>query len=159
MKDKKTIMLFTGLIIAVVVLLVWVRNMNVTNDSAEQIGLAWAGTNVACLPFGHQNLAQHFHPKLGITVDGENEIVPRNTGIDDACMSEVHTHDSSGSIHIESVSPSRTFTLLDYFAVRGESIEREGYRYQVFVNGEPIDPADYELKDLDAVEVQYVSIQ
>jgi hypothetical protein len=51
----------------------------------------------------------------------------------------------------------KTFTLLDYFDVRGESIERAGYHYHTYVDGQLVDPATYVLEDLDSIELQYVA--
>jgi hypothetical protein len=115
----------------------------------------WGSTDVPCLIFGHQNLAFHIHPHLTVTVDGVEEPIPSDIGVSADCMSEVHTHDGSGGLHIESTQHGKTFTLLDFFSVWGESMERDGYSYQVFVNGTPVDPSNYVLQDLDSIEVRY----
>ena len=140
--------------VAVITLLIGVRSVS---EPRENIARVWESTNVACLPFGHQNLAQHIHPHLSITVNGVNEPVAANVGVDQTCMAELHTHDASGEIHIETVVPGKSFTLIDFFSVLGRPIERDGYSYQVFANGEPIDPEAYALQDLDSIELQYVA--
>jgi hypothetical protein len=142
------------LIVIVAVLLIWVRSVSEPRDNIARV---WNETDVACLPFGHQSLAEHYHPHLAITVDGTPEEVPANVGISEDCMSELHTHDTSGEIHIETAVRGKTFTLLDYFDVRGESIERAGYHYHTYVDGQLVDPATYVLEDLDSIELQYVA--
>ena len=60
----------------------------------------------------HDGLARHDHAVLKIFIDGEQELIPANIGImTDICneqgeeMHAVHTHDSSGRLHIESNEP------------------------------------------------------
>jgi hypothetical protein len=153
MKNRSTIF-FVILIIAIVGLLFWAR---AASEPKEVANMNFPGTEIQCLTFGHQNLAQHFHPSLGISVDGTHESIPTDIGITENCMAEVHTHDASGELHIESVVRGKTFNIFDFFAVRGESIEREGYTYQMFVNGNEVDPATYIFSDLDRVEIRYTS--
>lgn len=119
------------------------------------------GTNVACLPQGHQNLAVHIHPIIAITVDGAPETIPANIGIAATCMAEVHTHDDTGSIHIETVSPERldVLSLADFFAVRNASLSREGYAHTLTVDGTPVtDPARVRFKDGQRIGIVYTSI-
>ncbi len=44
----------------------------------------------------------HIHPHLTIISNGNNAIVPADIGILSTCLYWIHTHDSSGTIHIES---------------------------------------------------------
>ena len=60
----------------------------------------------------HDGLARHDHAVPKIFIDGEQELIPANIGImTDICneqgeeMHAVHTHDSSGRLHIESNEP------------------------------------------------------
>lgn len=152
--DTKTMWFFGILIVGVTVLLFVARS---ASEPQEVTGRYWPGTDIACLIFGHQNLAMHIHPELTITVDGTPETIPANIGLTQGCMAEVHTHDATGQIHIESVTEGNTFTLLDFFTVWGTRIDREGYTYRVFANGGSVDPATYTLKDFDRVQLQYTS--
>ena len=102
----------------------------------------WNDTEIACLPNGHQSLEMHFHPELTITVNDTNERVPVNIGITPNCMAEVHTHDTTGQIHVESVTPDRTFVVGDFFAVWGEPLAREGYVLRASIDGEVYEEAD-----------------
>ncbi len=89
-----------------------------------------------CLP-GHQRLNQHFHPHITIMVDGLEEPILANIGIFRNCMAEIHTHDATGTIHVESILPAKAFYLKSFFEVYGKSVEREGYATEVEVNGAP----------------------
>ena len=62
----------------------------------------------------------HIHPHLTITVNGMQEKISANTGISLGCMHPIHTHDETGTIHIESPE-QRDFTLSDFFAVWGKT--------------------------------------
>src|SRR5262245_14575940 len=63
-------------------------------------------------------LALHLHPHLTILVNGSPVTVPAGIGIKAAGDLPLHTHDASGTIHVESPG-ARTFTLADFFAVWG----------------------------------------
>lgn len=143
-----------GVLTAIVVFgLMWGR---VSAPAAEH----WGETQVACLPNGHQQLELHIHPRIEITVDGVPERVPGNIGITPTCMAEVHTHDASGEIHVETVDASRAgrFTLADFFAVWGMSYEREGFTASVTLDGAPVSgPESVPLRDGDKIGVSYAS--
>lgn len=120
----------------------------------------WRNANVACLPSGHQNVAFHIHPQLEITVDGERQTIPPNAGVSSACMAEVHTHDSSGKLHVESARASRegTHTLEDFFAVWDRDIERDGYTLTASVDGNEVDnPEEITLRDEVKITLSYIS--
>ena len=72
---------------------------------------------LAGLPVGPMGTAEHYHPQLQITVDGQPVVVPANIGVDPATgqMSAVHTHTSDGVIHIEAARAGQTFTLGQLF--------------------------------------------
>ncbi len=92
-----------------------------------------------CLPDEGQQ--QHIHPYLRILISGQPVTIPARIGIRDlagggVCLEPVHTHDASGSIHIESPSPTQPYTLADFFAIwraTVPTVEIGGDRY----------PADY----------------
>lgn len=57
----------------------------------------------------------HFHAHLDIIVDGQQVAVPAEVGIaGQSAISSMHTHDSTGIIHIESPTDA-TFTLGQFF--------------------------------------------
>ena len=59
---------------------------------------------------------RHEHAHLTIVVRGQLRVVPAFIGITATSICWLHTHDTSGIIHIEA-GDSRTFTLGDFFAV------------------------------------------
>jgi hypothetical protein len=152
MKNKKTILWIGLIVIAIIGLIVW------GSSGYEASAGTWEDTDVLCLPAGHANLGQHIHPDLKIIVDGEAEEIPSNIGVSSECMAETHTHDSSGEIHLETVSSNKEMTLADFFAVWGEPIKRDGYETSVIINGEQVlDPGSVVLKDRDQILVEYTS--
>ena len=61
----------------------------------------------------------HIHQHLDIFVNGKKEPVPAGIGIyDGQFLTELHTHDSSGIMHVESPT-KRTFDLAQFFGVWG----------------------------------------
>ncbi|MBI3572639.1 MAG: hypothetical protein HY092_00360 [Candidatus Kerfeldbacteria bacterium] len=58
----------------------------------------------------------HIHAHLSIVIDGKAQDIPANTGLAAHCLHPLHTHDSTGVIHIESPS-AKDFTLGDFFHV------------------------------------------
>jgi hypothetical protein len=90
----------------------------------------------------------HIHTHLSITLDGHPITVPANIGIDPQrkLYSEIHTHDTSGILHVESARiktfsldqllwewglPSEAHTLSSY------ENGHDGIRLLVYVNGKP----------------------
>lgn len=71
---------------------------------------------IACLPNGHQSLAQHIHPELRILEDGIEKAPPANVGITQSCMRWLHTHEANGVIHLETPD-TRTLTLSQFMSV------------------------------------------
>lgn len=151
---NRNILFFGVLIIGVVALLVFVRSQK----EPSAFALFWPGTEVACLPSGHQNLAQHIHPTMTVTADGQLETIPANVGYAGDCMAELHTHDADGVIHIETVTPTRSFTARDFFTVWARPYDRDGFVRTLRANGEVVDDA-YLLKDHDVVSVEYTTVE
>lgn len=94
---------------------------------------------------GQDGLAFHIHQHLDVSVDGTAVPVPALIGIplSGQFISPIHTHDTSGVIHLES-PVSRDFTLGDVFGVWGVYFTpnclgaycNEGDKtLQVFLNG------------------------
>ncbi|MGB8346065.1 MAG: hypothetical protein WCD86_14355 [Ktedonobacteraceae bacterium] len=93
-----------------------------------------------------EQLAYHIHVHASIYINGKQSLIPQDTGIapDGSCYYWLHTHDTSGVIHIE--SPTQhiyTFgNFLDEWSAHFSSL---GYPaeldfttgWQVWVNGKP----------------------
>ena len=71
-------------------------------------------TNVPCGP--SEVLTRHEHAHLTIVIRGQLRTVPAFIGITATQICWLHTHDTSGIIHIEA-GDNRTFTLGDFFGV------------------------------------------
>ena len=79
---------------------------------------ASAAVAAAGLPMlGAEGTALHIHAHLDIIVDGKSEPVAAEIGIDEAKqkISPLHSHDTTGVIHIESPNKNDTFTLGQFF--------------------------------------------
>jgi hypothetical protein len=151
-----------GMIITLLITLV-IGGFLVWAMSARNNTIAYfKDTDVACLINGHQNLAFHIHPKMAITVDGTPEVLPANIGITDTCMSEVHTHDITGEIHVESFDAERLqyLTLQHFFDVWGVSPERDGYILEIYLDGQKKESvSDIPFIDHSLIELKYTSRQ
>lgn len=79
-----------------------------------------SGPNGA-LPFpcSSGTIAEHVHPWLTIVINGQNMTIPADIGIVNGggCLEPLHTHDASGTIHIEASSTATQYTLNDFFTI------------------------------------------
>jgi hypothetical protein len=108
----------------------------------------------------------HIHAMLHIYVNGLLAPLPALIGLDPAkgIESSMHTHDSTGIIHMEAPYPYR-YTLGDFFAVWGVKLGPAqvggltglgGDHLHFFVNGKPFsDPAALVLHRYDSVVIGY----
>ncbi len=64
------------------------------------------------------SLVIHSHPQLFINISGRAYLIPTNLGINGGCFRPLHTHDSSGVIHIETDSVY-SYSLGDFFKIWG----------------------------------------
>ena len=104
----------------------------------------------------------HLHTHLTLVIDGKEEQVPANIGIDPSLwndhsldsygmkgMTVLHTHDASGTIHVES------YKIQDYTFGQLLDIWKPnlgGYKIFMTVNGQPVqDYQNYVFKDGDKV--------
>ena len=69
-------------------------------------------------PLPQEGAATHVHAHLDIFVDGKSVTVPANLGINPGAgwMTELHTHDPTGLIHIESPKANDELTLGQFLA-------------------------------------------
>jgi hypothetical protein len=67
---------------------------------------------------GEEGNALHIHAHLDVIINGGPIAVPADIGVDEARhkISPLHSHDSSGVIHIESPNANDSFTLGQFFA-------------------------------------------
>jgi hypothetical protein len=108
-----------------------------------------AAAKKAGLPMlGQEMLDVHYHAHLDVIVDGRHITVPAGIGIDDIrqAISPVHTHDTTGVVHIESAKDV-PFTLGQFFTEWGQPLTTgqvgpktisSGEVLRVYRNGKPV---------------------
>jgi hypothetical protein len=108
-----------------------------------------------------EGTALHIHAHLDVYVNGRHYPVPALVGIDDQAgfLTELHTHDASGIIHVES-PVVKSFTLGQFFCEWGVKLTASclaGYRGPIswWVNGVRGhgDPAQTELRAHDEIVI------
>jgi len=115
----------------------------------------------------HTNLALHIHPFLDIEILGEKHIIPADTGVSEKGMRVIHTHDTTGKLHVESPEPM-DFYLKDFFTIWEKRFTNEcifdycvdgNHSLKVFVNGvEDSRMGQVLLKDGDKIKIVYNKI-
>lgn len=131
---------------------------------------ASAQTKAAGLPMlGAEGQVLHIHSHLDVFVDGKAVTVPAEIGIDlnKQQISPLHTHDTSGVVHIE--SPVKAdFTLGQFMTEWNVPISKDalgplktggGKELHLFVNGKEVtgDPAAIKLGAHEEIAVVYGS--
>jgi hypothetical protein len=114
-----------------------------------------------------EGTVEHIHAHLDVLIDGRGVEVPGLIGIDQAggSISPLHTHDTTGVIHIES-PVARVFTLGEFFSEWGVSLTAdnigalhaaEGKTLRAYVNGHlrPGNPAVLTMNAHDEIALVY----
>ena len=118
----------------------------------------------------------HIHPVLHITINGQAMPIPANIGIDSTLwkdhsldsygmmsgMAPLHTHDSSGTIHVESTT-TRDYTLGGFFQIWGQTFDAQevlghtagpGHSVWMVVDGTKMSPsASLVFRDQMTIEI------
>jgi hypothetical protein len=115
-----------------------------------------------------EGTAKHFHSHLDLFVNGQRTPVAANIGIDETSgeMSELHTHDDSGILHIEAPTADKTYTLGQLFSewqVRLDATSIGGLKadansaVRAYVDGKPVsgDPGRIELMPHQEIALFY----
>lgn len=115
--------------------------------------------------------ALHIHQHLDLFIHRDHLSVPANIGVNEAArfISPVHTHDTSGVLHVESPTV-QNFTLGQFFDIWGVRFDKEcigGYctdatnTLNVFVNGASFtaDPRSLVLASHQEIVVAYGSAE
>ena len=142
------------------------RTSNPPWDAPADASAAVAAAGLPML--GEEGNAVHIHAHLDIIVNGAPVQVPADIGIDAALqkISPLHTHDTTGVIHIESPTAPATFTLGQFFTEWQVSLAADHigglatdgtHQLKVYINGKPYtgDPADIVLKAHDEIAIVY----
>lgn len=99
----------------------------------------------------------HFHPELTVFVEGEKVELPANLGIG-AVHNPIHTHDTSGVIHLEFQGVVRRDDLKieKFFEVWGKNFMEFGSSVTMTVDGEEnAELQNYVMGDGDKIELHY----
>lgn len=99
----------------------------------------------------------HWHPEVTIYVKGVKQEIPTDIGIG-VSHEPMHTHDTSGQIHLEfsGMVREKDLTLGRFFKNWGKDISSFGTLTDMTVNGSEITAdAGYVLRDKDKVELYY----
>lgn len=148
-----------------------------TDDKPAAATVSWpappdpsARVKAAGLPMlGQEGQVLHIHSHLDVYVDGRPVTVPALIGIDEAQqqISPLHTHDTSGVVHIES-PVKKDFTLGQFMTEWNVPISKDalgplktggGKELHVYVNGreQTGDPAALKLAAHAEIAVVYGS--
>lgn len=130
------------------------------SGAAVQRNVQSAGLTLAAA----EGEALHIHSHLAITEDGRAITVPAGIGIEEGVgLSSLHTHDTTGIIHVESPQRDREFDLGQVFAEWGQPLSRTRVgslradgdtRIAFVVNGVRVDdPASILLRNLQNIDI------
>jgi len=138
-KHLKTLgIILVGVLVVAGIVYVTIQNLTTVNPAYP------ITDKISCDRGEHTDL--HIHAHLSIYIDGKATAVPATIGIasDQSCIYWLHTHDSSGILHIEAPK-NRTFTLSNFLDIWDQHFSQLGYPievsassgWQVYVNGKP----------------------
>jgi len=99
----------------------------------------------------------HWHSELTIFAKGEKQEIPANLGIG-AVHNPMHTHDSSGVIHLEFQGVVRKDNLKigRFFEVWGKNFMEFGSSIKMTLNGEEnTELENYVMQDKDKIELKF----
>lgn len=128
-----------------------------TNASAPTGSLAPVIDNIGC--YANEGSVLHYHVHVSITINGTAAPIPAQIGIpqtsdpNNACLYWIHTHDTTGVLHIES-PVQRDFTFGNFLHIWHQQFAQLQYPLQldsssgwtVYVNGQPYTGDFYNLK-------------
>jgi hypothetical protein len=124
--------------------------------TGQPVGPHHVGCNV------NEIFTEHIHAHLAIEHNGEAVPVPANIGFVSAgyaviCIYWLHTHDDSGTIHIE--APGGVFTLADFFAVWGQPLSEKRVgpytgRVRAYINGVPFTGPPQDIPFADGAQIK-----
>ena len=118
-KSMKGWIIFIIIAIGVIGFILW-SVMGVVNQSSECKNAPAEEFNIG----GHSNLALHIHQTLKIIINEEEQIISPNIGIAPGIMRVAHTHDATGTIHVEAPCV-RDVTLGNFFNIWGKEFNSQ----------------------------------
>jgi hypothetical protein len=115
------------------------------------------------------SLARHDHVSLSILVNGGPVVVPEEVGMNPQLwhdhsldrygpsgISPMHTHDNSGTIHIESTTP-REYTVSEFLAVMG--IKPDAVTRMTVNGNEVVDIWNHAMNDRERIQLELTIIE
>lgn len=89
------------------------------------------------IPCGQEVVTYHQHAHLTILDKGKPLVVPQGVGFGSTnCLYWLHTHDGTGTIHIEGPNSAFHPTLAKFFAIWGEPLSRTRASFATVKPGE-----------------------
>lgn len=163
-RQKKQVLLYAGIgfvaigIVSIIMIYMFVYQPLVANETAgeeQEFDLE----EIHRVP-----LARHDHVLMSILVNSRQAVIPEGIGMQPTLwhdhsfdrygpsgISPMHTHDTSGTIHIESTAP-REYTVGEFLSVMGldsETVTR------MTVNGNEVDDfLDHEMKNGERIQLE-----
>lgn len=146
-REARSRRIFIGVLTGVVVLvlgfsLIYFAKQSSSSSSASSNSPYAALNGVSC--DSTEQLNYHIHAHISIYINGNAVQIPGNIGIanDGSCFYWLHTHDTSGIIHIESPT-KKIYTLGQFSQLWGQRFSELQYPieldqntdWQVYVNG------------------------
>jgi hypothetical protein len=133
------------------------------NAGTDQLQERLQALNLPALPA--EGTVVHIHQHLDLYVDGKHVTVPALIGIGQTFISPLHTHDTSGVLHVES-DKQRSFTLGQVFGVWGVPLSANqigglqaggAKQLRAWVNGNPFagDPSTIGLASHEEIVLAY----
>jgi hypothetical protein len=136
----------------------WNAGLDHLSDRMGPLGIGSVGAE-------GQGVVTHIHQHLDVFVNGKKKPVPQGIGIfstEGGFIADLHTHDTSGLMHVESPSKSQKFSLGEFFGVWGVRLTPTcigGYctpktNWGIYVNGKrALDPANVVLEPHQEIAV------
>lgn len=100
----------------------------------------------------------HWHPNISIYAQGEKQEVSANIGIGPGGMGSIHTHDTSGELHVEAAGLVRKddIKVKQFFRAWGKEMNSFGQNVVMTINGvENTELGEYVMQDKDKIELRY----
>jgi hypothetical protein len=124
-------------------------------------------SSMSSVPTSSNKMVLHNHVTLNVTYNGQTQLVPQNIGIAEnpslyrdhsldkygmQGMSPLHTHDASGTIHVES-NTKRDFRFGEFLDI-WKGLDVNDKTVQAIVNGNPVsDFRNIILNDGDSISL------
>jgi len=159
---KKPIFMISGIIIVLII-----GYFVLFNNGSEEKPLITAGDEISINLDEVPKRPIHWHPTLTVIMKGARQTIPANLGGTAGRHLPIHTHDTSGTLHVENSRPTPETVTLGYFF---DKIWRKTFNSNCIldacngpdgsliftVNGEPNFKFDkYVLKDRDNVVIEF----